>query len=87
MPVTLTIRREMAPRPTLVRLPGLLSWRIQRGLGQGELSEKAKIGRANISRIENGGETHLKTARLLAQALDCTVTDLMGTDAEAAGVR
>jgi transcriptional regulator with XRE-family HTH domain len=52
-------------------------WRIRRGLGQIELAERAGIGRANISRVENGGETHLKTARLLAQALDCTIDELM----------
>jgi transcriptional regulator with XRE-family HTH domain len=75
--VSLTIPPEMAPRPTLVKLPSLLIWRIRRGLAQTELAEQTGIGRANISRVENGGETHLKTARLIAQALDCTIDDLM----------
>lgn len=67
----------MAPRPTLVKLPSLLLWRIRRGFGQDELATRAGIGRANISRIENGGETHLKTARLLAETLGCQPADLM----------
>jgi len=67
----------MAARPTLVKLPALVRWRIRRGMAQRELGEVAGVSRVNIARIEGGGETHPRTARLLAVALECSIDNLM----------
>lgn len=65
------------PRPTLVRLPGLLHWRIQRGYSQPQLAALATTTRVTIGRLENGGETRLSTASRLAAALQVDLAQLM----------
>jgi len=63
-----TMGRQM-PRPTLVKLPALAYWRIQRGLSQASLGERAGTSRVNVGRIETGGETRPSMALKLATAL------------------
>jgi transcriptional regulator with XRE-family HTH domain len=70
-----TMRRRMAA-PTSVALPGLLYWRIQRGITQAELAEKVAIRRASVARIEGGHPALVRTAGRLADALGVQVTDL-----------
>jgi len=65
------------PRPTLVKLPSLVYWRLQRGLTQSDLAERAGSTRGNISRIETGGETRPTMMRKLAETLGVTPGDLM----------
>lgn len=72
----------MPPRPTLVKVPGLLRWRIRRGLTQQALGDKAGMSRVNIARIEGGKETRPSSAYKLAQTLGCTIDDLMETSPE-----
>jgi transcriptional regulator with XRE-family HTH domain len=80
LPLLRTILRQMPPRPTLVKLPGLAHYRIRRGLSQRELAEQAGVSRVNVARVEGGGETHPRTARLLAEVLGCSITQLMGEE-------
>jgi transcriptional regulator with XRE-family HTH domain len=65
---------------TLVRLPRLADRRIRRGWTQRELAEAAGTSRVNVGRIETGGETTPGTARLLAEALGCTISDLLAPE-------
>lgn len=46
-----------------------------------ELADAAKCAEYTIYNIENGAQrgTRLETAKLIAEALDCTVDDLIGT--------
>jgi transcriptional regulator with XRE-family HTH domain len=67
---------------TLVRLPRLADRRVRRGWTQRELAAAAGTSRINVGRIETGGETTPGTARHLAEALDCTIDDLMRPSAE-----
>lgn len=49
----------------------VLLWRLQRGLTQAELAQRAGVPRPNLSAIERGQrEVSLKTVRALAVALD-----------------
>lgn len=70
----------MASRPTLIKVPGLLRWRIRRGLSQQALGDKAGMSRVNIARIESGKETRPSSALKLADALGCTIDDLREPD-------
>jgi DNA-binding XRE family transcriptional regulator len=65
------------PRPTLVRVPSLLYWRLQRGYVQPELARRAGTTRVTIGRLENGGETRPTMVRKLAEALSVEPGDLM----------
>ena len=62
---------------TLVRLPSLADRRIRRGWTQRELADAARTSRVNVGRIETGGETTPGMARRLADALGCSIDDLM----------
>jgi DNA-binding XRE family transcriptional regulator len=65
------------PRPTLVRVPSLLYWRLQRGYAQPELARRAGTTRVTVGRLENGGETRPTMVRKLAEALGLEPGDLM----------
>jgi transcriptional regulator with XRE-family HTH domain len=64
----------------LVKVPGLRRVRGWRVLTQAELSEKARVRAATISRLEHGGEANAATVRKLARALDVSVYDLTDLD-------
>lgn len=54
--------------------------RVKRGLTQVQVAEKAQITERNYQRIEQGGqEPKIKTALLIAQALNTPVEFLFGT--------
>jgi transcriptional regulator with XRE-family HTH domain len=69
--------RLNVPR-SLVSLPRLADRRIRRGWTQRELGEAAGTTRVNVGRIETGGDTTPGMARKLADALECSIDDLMG---------
>lgn len=51
--------------------------RIKKGLTQKELAEKANITVVSYQRLEYGKQTpSLKTAKLIAKALDCNIEDI-----------
>jgi transcriptional regulator with XRE-family HTH domain len=55
--------------------------RIARRLTQQELSQKARVNPKHLSALECGGENStLVTLARIAEALDCTLTDLMQTE-------
>lgn len=72
--------RGRSSSPTLITVPSLASRRIRRGLSQQALGDKASMSRVNIARIEGGKETRPSSALRLAEALDCTIDDLMELD-------
>src|SRR5712691_1158473 len=61
--------RHLMARVTLVQLPSLVYWRIQRGLTQEQLAERVAMRRSTVWRIETGHHTRVRTAHLLARAL------------------
>ena len=69
-----TMRRRVAP--TLVAAPSLLYWRMQRGLIQKVLAERAGVDRATVARLEQGGQARLDTISKLAEALGVSPADL-----------
>lgn len=71
----------MAPATTVV-MPSLVYWRIQGGLTQEQLAERIGMRRATVARIEAGHPALLRTARLLARALNVEVADLQRQPAE-----
>lgn len=74
------MKDELSRRALGARLRRL---RERAGLTQNELADKAKVGRATISRIENGRMyAHTATLRRLAKALDIDLVDLI-TDRDA----
>jgi transcriptional regulator with XRE-family HTH domain len=64
------------PRVTLVELPSLVHWRIQRGLTQGQLAEQIGMRRTTFWRIEAGYRTRMRTAHFLANALGVEIANL-----------
>jgi DNA-binding Xre family transcriptional regulator len=72
-----TLRPRNVPRPTLVRVPALLHYRLQRGITQKQLAELSGVGRPTIARLENAGETRISTVARLAAALKIKPADLM----------
>jgi DNA-binding XRE family transcriptional regulator len=52
-----------------VPVPSLASLRIRAGLSQGELAERAGVGRNTISRLEHGANARFDTIDKLAAAL------------------
>lgn len=52
-----------------VPVPSLASLRIRAGLSQGELAERAGVGRNTISRLEHGANARFDTIDKLALAL------------------
>jgi DNA-binding XRE family transcriptional regulator len=71
------------PRPTLVRVPALLYYRLDLGITQKRLAELSGIGRPTIARLENGGETRISTVTKLANALKVKPADLRREPPEA----
>jgi DNA-binding XRE family transcriptional regulator len=71
-----TLRPGNVPRPTLVRVPALLYYRLKLGLTQKQLAERSGIGRPTIARLENNAETRISTVAKLAVALGVKPDDL-----------
>jgi len=69
-----TIRRRVAP--TLVGAPSLLYWRMERGLIQKVLAERAGVDRATVARLEQGGQARLDTISKIAAALGVSPGEL-----------
>lgn len=65
-----SIPAAVAPRSTLVSMPGLRYWRIARTLTQEELGELAGLNRVTVGRLETGTPARLTTVRRLAAALE-----------------
>lgn len=61
-------------------LPYLRAWREWRGMSQEELSRKAEVTPATISRLENGAVARFGTIAKLATALQITREQLMRSD-------
>ncbi len=55
--------------------------RLARGWSQEELAARSGVSVRTIQRIENGGRPGLGTARLLAEALDVTIAEVVGEEA------
>ena len=68
--------RGRMPRPTLVSLPALRYWRIQRGITQAELAAQVDMRRPSVARIEAGHPALVRTAHRLAGVLGVQVADL-----------
>jgi predicted transcriptional regulator len=71
-----TIGAHVPPRPTTAPTPSLLYWRMQSGLIQVQLAQRAGVDRATIQRLEAGGEARLSTISKLAAALNVTPAQL-----------
>jgi predicted transcriptional regulator len=71
-----TIDAHVPPRPTTAPTPSLLHWRMQKGLIQVQLAQRADVDRATIQRLEAGGEARLSTITKLAAVLDVTPAQL-----------
>lgn len=67
----------VAPRATLVVIPGLRHWRIARALTQEELAQRASLNRVSVGRLETGTPARMSTIRRLAAALGVDPGDLM----------
>lgn len=53
------------------------SKRLEKGLTQEQLAKKAHVTRQYLNMLENGKcQCSIKTARLIAEALDCDWTEL-----------
>jgi transcriptional regulator with XRE-family HTH domain len=63
-------------------LPSLVYWRAQHGLTQERLAERIGMRRNTVWRIEAGYPAFMRTARLLAKALDVQLADLRGRPPE-----
>jgi len=71
-----TLPPRNVPRPTLVRVPALLYYRLERGVTQKELAELSGVGRPTVARLENNGEARISTVTKLATALEVKPGDL-----------
>jgi transcriptional regulator with XRE-family HTH domain len=72
-----TIAESMAPRATLVAVPGLRYWRTRRALTQKQLAETVGAAVSTMARLEAGGGARLPTVRKLADALQVDPSALM----------
>lgn len=77
IPPVRTIPARMPARPTFIKLPRLIEWRIRCGLSQEKLAERADISRATLTRIEGNEWVRPSTAYKLSIVLGCSVDDLM----------
>ena len=57
-------------RPLARGASALTLCRLRRGLTQAELAARAGVARETVSRCERGGTPQLRTARLIADALE-----------------
>ena len=62
-----------------VPVPGLAPLRKQAGFSQEELAARSGVGRATISRLEQGGRGYYDTIDKLARALRVSRRRLLGT--------
>jgi transcriptional regulator with XRE-family HTH domain len=65
------------PRATVVEARSLQWHRIQLGLLQREVAERAGVNRATVQRAERGEKIRLDILRKLAEALHVTPAELM----------
>jgi transcriptional regulator with XRE-family HTH domain len=73
---------RLAPRSTLVAVPGLRYWRIQRAMSQKDLAEAIGVALSTVARLEAGGDARLTTVRRLAEALNVDPRELMAASPE-----
>jgi transcriptional regulator with XRE-family HTH domain len=59
-----------------VVLPSLAYWRVRRGLTQQQLAGRIRVVLPTVARIEAGHPAFVRTARLLARALDVQIAEL-----------
>jgi transcriptional regulator with XRE-family HTH domain len=57
-------------------LPSLVYWRLQSGFTEGQLAKRIGMNLNTVQRVEAGYPARVRTARLLARALDVQVADL-----------
>jgi transcriptional regulator with XRE-family HTH domain len=72
-----TIAESMAPRATLVAVPGLRYWRTRRVMTQKELADAVDVAVSTVARLEAGGDARLVTVRKLARALKVDPAELL----------
>lgn len=58
--------------------------RLNLGMTQRALAQKAKVGLSTVQRLEEGKGAHPRNAKRVADVLGVQVTDLMPLDREAA---
>ena len=58
-------------------LPSLVYWRLQRGFAQAQLAKRIGMNLNTVQRVEAGYPARVRTARLLARALDVQLAVLM----------
>lgn len=63
-------------------MDGIRKFRCRRGLRQRELAEMVGVTRLTIARYESGArKPDVYTLKRIAEALECTVDDLIGKSA------
>lgn len=67
------------PNREELKLPHLFAWRVERGLTQTALADKASVTRGTVARAEAGDSMSVKTVHALAKALDITPHQLLKT--------
>jgi DNA-binding Xre family transcriptional regulator len=70
------LRRPARVGATRTRGPALRYWRMERGLIQKVLAERAGVDRATVARLEQGGQARLDTISKIAVALGISPGDL-----------
>jgi transcriptional regulator with XRE-family HTH domain len=63
-------------RADSVILPSLAYWRIQRGFTQEQLASRVAVLQPTVARLEAGHPALVRTARLLAKALNVEISEL-----------
>lgn len=78
--MNLNAKGELMTKAVSIAVPYLRAWRIERGLTQGQLADKAGVGRSSITNTENGGKVSPLTISRLAKALGITQAQLLDED-------
>jgi transcriptional regulator with XRE-family HTH domain len=64
----------------VVNVERLKELRINEGLSQRELSQKARLSPGAVHQVETRGRANPKTLKAIADVLDVKATDLLGKD-------